>query len=427
MTAHPLRHVDDMLDARVMGPRLAAALGVVGRGPCHVLDAKYEPGLRCTVLYRVGGLLVRGDLVDEPPSDADPPQPIVAPGVRLSCFPHDPDLLGLADAADPTTLRDALRTALPRSGRIVRCRVDLVRYRPARRATLAVQLRGSADGRLRRTQRFVVKSYHDGGKAAVVAAEADLLDATSDRSAPLRFASVRAHLPELSLVVQEHVSGVHVDDVIRTPGPAQARALRRTAVALAALHRQPLVSRRTRPIDAELSRFVTRGRRVADVDPEAGAALLQLADRLAAVMRDVPPGASGLVHGDCKPSQFLLRGADEVVLLDLDSCGRADPAGDVGTFLATLRQQTVRQLLARRTTPSAARAQSARAEVFLRAYIGATGGTAEGDLRRRISWYEAVALERKALRSFARAPRSPLTRALVEQGNACLDRLGGSG
>jgi hypothetical protein len=115
----------------------------------------------------------------------------------------------------------------------------------------------------------------------------------------------------------------------------------------------------------------------------------------------------------------------EVVLLDLDSCGQADPAGDVGTFLATLRQRTLRQLLARRSTAAGARARSALAEVFLDEYVEAAGGGADVELRRRIAWYEAVALERKALRCFARAPRSPLTRALVEQGHARLDRLGG--
>jgi hypothetical protein len=113
------------------------------------------------------------------------------------------------------------------------------------------------------------------------------------------------------------------------------------------------------------------------------------------------------------------------VLLDLDSCGQADPAGDVGTFLATLRQHGVRQVLARRTTAADARAQAALAEVFLREYVEAAGGGADGELRRRIAWYEAVALERKALRCFARAPTSPLTRALVDQGHARLDRLGG--
>jgi hypothetical protein len=427
-SAHERTHlgrVGEMLDAHSMGPRLQASVGAGGRGRCHVLDAKYEPGLRCTVLYLAGDLLVRGDLVDEEKGPVDPSRPLVAPGVRLSCFPDDPDLPRLADVARPATLREALRDALPGDGPILRCRVDLVRYRPGRRATLTVEIRGSGDSARRRPQRLVVKCYHDGRKAAAVAAEAVLLDATVDPGAPLRFASVRAHLPELSVVVQEHVTGVRLDEVIGLPGPAPERALRRAAVALAALHRQPLVSGRTRAVDTELARFAARSLRVTEVDPVAGTALMQLATRLSVTARDIPPGVVGLVHGDCKPSQFLLRGEREVVLLDLDSCGRADPAGDVGTFLATLRQHTLRRVLARRATAADARAQAALAEVFLDQYVEAAGGEADVGLRRRIAWYEAVALERKALRCFARAPRSPLTRALVENGHALLDRLGG--
>jgi aminoglycoside phosphotransferase (APT) family kinase protein len=224
--------------------------------------------------------------------------------------------------------------------------------------------------------------------------------------------------------VQEHVRGVRLDDVLSRPGPVPASALRRAAGALAALHRQPMVSGRVRSIDAELARFMTRALRVAQVDPDTGAALVDLATRLAATAEDVPGRGVGLVHGDCKPSQFLLRGEREVVLLDLDSCGQADPAGDVGTFLATLRQLAIRNLLARRTTASAARAWDALAEVFLAEYISVAGGASTRDLRRRITWYESVALQRKALRCFARAPRSPLTRVLVDRGQAGLDRLG---
>jgi hypothetical protein len=414
-----------MLDAHRMGPRLQRAIGAGGRGRCHVLDAKYEPGLRCTVLYRAGDLLVRGDLVDEEEGHVDPTRPVVAPGVRLSRYPDDPDLPRLADVARPATLRDALRDALPGGGPILRCRVDLVRYRPGRRATLTVEMRRSGDPARRRPQRLVVKCYHDGRKAAAVAAEAVLLDATVDPGTPLRFASVRAHLSELSLVVQEHVTGARLDEVICLPGPAPERALRRAAVALAALHRQPVVTDRTRAVDKERARFAARSLRVTEVDPVAGTALMELATRLSATARDIPPGAVGLVHGDCKPSQFLLRGEGEVVLLDLDSCGQADPAGDVGTFLATLRQHALRRVLARRATAADARAQSALAEAFLDQYVEAAGGGADVELRRRIAWYEAVALERKALRCFARAPRSPLTRALVEHGHARLDRLGG--
>jgi hypothetical protein len=96
----------------------------------------------------------------------------------------------------------------------------------------------------------------------------------------------------------------------------------------------------------------------------------------------------------------------------------------VGTFLATLRQQAVRRTLGRRAVRSSTGGPSALADVFLGEYLRSAGEPPDGGLRRRIAWYEAVALERKALRCFARAPRSPLTRALVDAGHDCLDRLG---
>jgi aminoglycoside phosphotransferase (APT) family kinase protein len=417
-----LRRVEEAMDGRVMGPRLFAALGDGDGRRCQVIDVKYEPGLRCTLLYRAGDQLVRGDLLDDPIDGLDPARPVVAPGVRLSRFPDDPDLPGLAAAADAAALREALTDVLPGRGQMVRCRVGLLRYRPAKRATLAVEIRGLSS---LPAQRLIVKSYHNGQKAAAVAAEAVLLDATVDPAAPLRFAPVRAHLPELSLVVQQHVAGVHLDDVLRAADDSSARALVRAAAALAALHRQPLVSRRSRDIHTELRRFDARGRRVAEVDAAIGGSLVALAARLAAASEDVPTGVVGLVHGDCKPSQFLLRGEGDVVLLDLDSCGQGDPAADVGTFLATLRQRAVRDVLARRRTPAGARHRDLLGGVFLRAYLDAIGGTSDGELRRRISWYEAVAFQRKALRAFARAPRSPMTGALVGCGHAALDRLEG--
>ena len=423
-TAH-LRRVEEAMAARVMGPRLDAALGVGTGRPWQVVDAKYEPEVGCTILYSSDDRLVRGDLLDEPDGGLGPSRPVVAPGVRLSSFPDDPDLPGLRAVADPVTLREALQDVLPGRGRIVRCRVGFLRYRPAKRATLAVELRGSLPESGGQAQRLVVKSYHKVEKAAAVAAEAVLLNATVDPAAPLHFAPVRAHVPELSLVVQERVGGVHLDAVLGRGDGASARALERAAAALAALHRQPVVSRRCRDVATEVRRFTTRGSRIAEVDPTTGAALVDLAARLAATAQEVPAAVVGLVHGDCKPSQFLLQGADDVVLLDLDSCGQADPATDVGTFLATLRQRAVRDRLARRTTPAGAESRAALGEVFLRAYLDAAGMASDPEPRRRISWYEAVAFERKALRCFARAPRSPLTRALVDCGHTTLDRLEG--
>jgi aminoglycoside phosphotransferase (APT) family kinase protein len=212
--------------------------------------------------------------------------------------------------------------------------------------------------------------------------------------------------------------------MLAVPGTTAQAGLQRAAQALAALHRQDAAaSERHRRIDAELARFVVRARRVATLDPVAGAALEELAERLTAAGAGLPRPL-GLVHGDCKPSQFLLGPDGSVVLLDLDSCGLADPAGDVGTFLATLRQRGVRDELARRGAPGGAARLLDLADGFLDGYLAASGGA--DDLRRRARWYEAVALQRKALRSFSRAPRSPMTSALVRSAHTCLDRLGGT-
>jgi aminoglycoside phosphotransferase (APT) family kinase protein len=131
----------------------------------------------------------------------------------------------------------------------------------------------------------------------------------------------------------------------------------------------------------------------------------------------------GLVHGDCKPSQFLV-GPEHVALLDFDHCGMADPASDVGTFLASLRQLGVRQWLKERKSPAAA-ARSLWLQALEQGFLGeycATNGRGP-DFQWRATWYEAVALLRKALRSFARSPRSSLPSALVDEAWRCLALL----
>jgi aminoglycoside phosphotransferase (APT) family kinase protein len=422
--AHELARVGEALDAHRMAPRLRAALLDGRASACHVLDAKYEPGLRCTVLYQVGDRMVRGDLLDEDSVADEADGPIVAPGVRLYPFPRDPELPALATATDPAALTRVLRGSLPDGGRgLLGCRIQLLRYRPGKRATLGVDLRRVAAHPSDGSGSYVMKAYDDGGKAAAVAAEADALAALAHPGAPLHFAPVRAHIPELSLVVQGRVRGARLDAML-TAGPAAAAALRRVAVALAALHRMPPVGERQRPVDIQLARFAARSARVSSVDAVAGRALAHLAAGLASTAAEVGPGAVGLVHGDCKPSQFLLGDDRRVTVLDLDSCGRADPASDVGTFLATLRQHAARGLLARRTTAAGLADTTRLAEGFLRDYLANTPAADRADLRRRIGWYEAVALERKALRCFARSPWSPLTAVLVDLGRARL-RIGG--
>jgi aminoglycoside phosphotransferase (APT) family kinase protein len=412
---------DEALQPRLMGPRLGALSGD-GSLTCHVLDAKYEPGVRAVVLYEHAGRLLRGDLLSgsgDQSRDAVGPATIVAPGVRICSFPMDPELPALATVMDPVRLGPVLADALHRQPEAldlrgpVRCRTTLLRYRPGKRATVRVAFVGHAD-------RFVAKAYHDPAKALAVADEAHGLGVPG-AGRTLRFAPTVAHCPELGVVVQRAVEGTALDVLIgatRGSGPAVRQALSSAARALAELHDLSSVTSRHRSVERELRRFVARAAGIGSVAPELGAEAGQLADRLLSVHADLPAPRTGMVHGDCKPSQFRLTG-QQVYLMDLDHLGVSDQAADVGTFLASLRQLAVRDSVTGGPAGPSDRVTEL-SQLFLGTYLEAQG---HDQTLTRIHWQVAVALERKALRAFARAPRSPVARALVREANRCLDAL----
>jgi aminoglycoside phosphotransferase (APT) family kinase protein len=204
------------------------------------------------------------------------------------------------------------------------------------------------------------------------------------------------------MVIWQPVAGAAIEPYLDTTrGGAYVCA---TAGALAALHALPPLSARGRPVTAELERFHNRATNVARVAPATGRHLIEWASALVERRNCVGDGEAGLVHGDCKPSQFRIDGS-QIALLDFDHCGVADQASDVGTFLASLRQ----------------RGRQSLEERFAVAYNACSGrAAAPWD---RIAWYESVALMRKALRAFARSPRSPLPVLFAREGLRCLRTL----
>jgi aminoglycoside phosphotransferase (APT) family kinase protein len=203
-----------------------------------------------------------------------------------------------------------------------------------------------------------------------------------------------------------------------------ADAVRSAARAVAALHRAPVTSCRIRRVDAELRRFQSRAARIACVDPAAGAQLASLADRLIITQPTAPGTSRGLVHGDCKPSQFRVHDG-AVTLLDFDHCGVADPASDVGSFLASLRQAGARERIAAGAGSGGPGQLDALAATFLRAYLDICGHHPAGAFSARARWYEAVALERKALRAYSRSPDSIVPALLAREAHRVLDRVVG--
>ncbi|HEX2235456.1 MAG TPA: aminoglycoside phosphotransferase family protein [Actinomycetota bacterium] len=418
------RQLRAALSPRVAGPHLAAAVeGPPGPRICRVLDARYDPGISCSVLYALGERIVLGELRwDRAGAPARGGRWIEALGMSVHPFPDDPALPGLAACFEPGRLGLALRGALAeRAGDadVVRCRVVPVRYRPGRRCTLRLDLTvrrgrsGRAAGR-----RFYAKLYHDAAKAAAVFSEMRALGADPGlRAAGTSVAEAVALVPELAMVVQEPLPGTPLDALLRpsrAAGPALTGGVERAARALASLHSGGATSARRRPPEEALEKLDARARRIGEVAPSLGAEMAAAVRALAAgVPRDGSPHV--LVHGDCKPSQFLLAPGGTGIL-DFDHCAMADPASDVGTFVASLRQADVRRSL--RSAPRPPTPLRPLEGRFLRAYLDAAPSS--DAVLERAGWYVAAALLRKAQRSFARSLVSPLPGALTRQALGCL-------
>lgn len=407
--------------------------------PCHILDAKVEPGARSTILYQIGERLVIGDL----PGPALHRQSATArlSEMQIYDYTHDPALPSLPTVLDGPAMVALLNTALPdcASGglQIRRCRVTPLRYRLGKRCTLRFDLwlRDQMSGATV-TRTLYGKLYHSGHKAQAVYTEMNHLSAAlAQHQAELILAQAVAFLPALPLILQAPVAGTPLELLLRQPkrtataGDPRARVgIRQAAAALARLHQVACCTERVRAIDAELVRFQERSAQIRCVDPLVGAELHALANALPNWLDRLPAwGAeNSVVHGDCKPSQFLLTppstpgATPAAALLDFDHCGVADPAADVGNFLATLRQFGVKQSLKGRAGAADHYQQWLHAleAEFLAAYIASR--PCHPAFCQRATWYQAVALLRKALRSFSRSPRSPLPALLVQEAGRCL-------
>lgn len=309
----------------------------------------------------------------------------------------------------------------------LRARLTPLRYRPGRRCTLRVDVRlRTKGGGSDRVSTFYAKLYHDVVKAEVVFREMTILySATSLQASLFRVARPVACVARLGLILQEPLQGVALDALLGRKEDVAGEGLdelRAVAHAVAALHGSGVTVERIRPIAPAVARLGKQARAAKVVSRQFGEHMQEVADSLADTLPALARWGeeTTLVHGDCKPSQFLVN-PEGVAILDFDHSGMADPASDVGNFIATLRQHARRHEL----KGSAARASPARGpwlrsleQTFLSSYLETSAGG--GELGRRAHWYQAASLVRKAYRSWQRSPRSPLPQALMREASECL-------
>ena len=312
---------------------------------------------------------------------------------------EDKKLPGLQTALSPEAMQPLLDEHLNTRTSEHLCEVAVLHYKPGERCTLRYRLQSGDDPESPAWPRSLIgKMYGDAEDGERVLATMQELvrrgfgrDATDGVRIPQPF----GYINDLQMVVMEELPGAPLSETLSLPGLDESLAM--AARAAAKIHRCPLTidSEDDEP-PADWIRSLKRGVSK-EVDPDLTASLeagLRLIEGLA---RELPPHEATLVHGGFYPREVLV-GGHGVAIVDMDKIHNADPAIDLGNFIADLRWRGL-QL---GWSEEKARSSS---QTFLSAYRPAI----PSELRQRIDFYYRVFLLRRA----CRVAQRPKSRALM--------------
>jgi hypothetical protein len=290
-------------------------------------------------------------------------------GLSVQAFPADGSLPALAASCDTTPespLFKALEVIVQQQlqtteWRIAQARAIPVRYKPANRCVVRYQLileQAEEEDATVKSMTIFGKVYTDPEQARTVQTlQQQLYDEQVNTGED------RALLPRplgmieaLGLIFNEAVQPARKEErlitgtrvfrpiLVRGRGGevsdvmVQGEELRLTAKALARLHtsnvRPPQEAPRTGAKEAKRAR--ERAALIAGHNPEQAEEVQQLADQLARRLETLTPDTYRPAHGGFKSSQLLFH-SHHVFVVDFDGFCLADPALDVGYFLAYLR------------------------------------------------------------------------------------------
>ena len=369
---------------------------------------------------------------------ATPVATIDALNMVVYVFPIDGELPVLVDVTDPRRMRQILGDMLSdaREGglTIQDCQVELGHYGRQHRCVLRYHITGTTPADATSQRMLIYGKIAADGRGALAGPIIDALhERILDRDGGYQFNIPRSFgfQPDLQLALFEAIPGVpQVAQLLkaRLKGPATASTNQQSLEELidvcaqiaAALHTSGITLGRRRALDDELAGLRQGFATVQHISPELGAqffAWLEQAQACAGASKPLPLCFS---HGDFSYTQLIFQGSQSG-LVDFDTVCQAEPALDLGQFLAYVRMAT------RKGQKSGASAPSELAEQicaqFLQTYLTATGDRADEDqLRLRVPVYELISLLRLALHSWQKLKGSRLEYVLsiIEERVSCL-------
>ncbi|HYY74540.1 MAG TPA: phosphotransferase [Solirubrobacterales bacterium] len=351
--------------------------------------------------------------------------------MAVSVFPIDGELPTLVAATDPAVALEILCEALPDARAVgftpTRCHVDLGHYGRQHRCVLRYTIHGTGRAGEEAAPITVYGKVAADHRGALTAAVVPELRERVLRGKDPAFTVPRSFgfIEPLQLTLLEAIPGrpripaLLTDRARSAPGgngaPALARSIEAAARVAAAFHSSGIALGPRRGIDDELVELDHALAVLQRVSPGLAAEFEGWLDALRARAAASDPGEPCLSHGDFTHSQLVFSG-ERCGLVDFDTVCQAEPALDLGQFLAYLRMS------ARKAGVSASAGRETTEHLcarFLDAYmIARRHGPRERDaLRTRVRLYEMVSLLRLAFHSWQKfkAARLELAVGLIRE------------
>jgi aminoglycoside phosphotransferase (APT) family kinase protein len=274
----------------------------------------------------------------------------------------------------------------------------------------------------------------DGTGALTVPVVAALRERMGAASAANRFNVPRAlgFRPDLQLLLMEALPGrPQVARLLKSrlagdsPSPTEPLTLEESIQACgriaAVLHGTGIKLGRRRTIDVEFGWLGSEFQSIQQVIPELGSRLLACLAEVMDFAATLKPQPLCFSHGDFTYTQLIFDG-DELGLVDFDTVCQAEPALDVGQFLAYQRLAIRKD--GRPEAPMPPEMIERLCGLFLESYIETSGSRLEDEqlFRSRVAIYELISLLRLAIHSWQKLKGNRLVHSmnLVEERLACL-------
>jgi ABC-type multidrug transport system fused ATPase/permease subunit len=357
--------------------------------------------------------------------------------MTVYAFPIDGELPALVGATDSDRvtgmLSETLPDALDESFEIDRCKVELVDYARQKRAVLRYLVEGRRAGEEDVEHRTVYgKVFADSSGALAGPITVALRERVAAGGYQVNVPQSYGWRADLQLSLLEAIPGEPpISDMLKArlrgkPTPEAALSLEEMIEhcgrIAALLHTSDIKLGRRRSFDDEIAALRQELAPILRYSPVLGARLQGSLQHIEAYAEQSDPLPLSFSHGDFTSGQMVFDGVTPG-LVDFDSVCQAEPALDLGQFLAYLRVADKKK----EQTDASGELVAEISERFLDEYLAAAGDRVEDvdRLRVRISVYKIISLLRRTMRSWQKfkGSRTASALAILEEEIACLPQL----